>query len=203
MFGWQVCTQPGWTAQGTQGQKRLILDHASEMYAHLRSGAGKKLVLEAGYGPEEGEEGDITLCKVSRTAQSAPPSDTDRIGDGGAMPLAPPGHMSSPSGVWCSRVWCNCVVDGGVRFFLSQPTFSRTGLHRSQLSSEPSALCVVLSHPKNLSVASIDNLIKQYRGAAPKPVKSSEGDIDVVFLLVVTGASHTTHVDTIRFMGIQ
>lgn len=70
MFCWQVCTQPGWTAQGTQGQKRLILDHASEMYAQLRSGAGKKLVLEAGYGPEEGEEGDITLCKVSRTAQS-------------------------------------------------------------------------------------------------------------------------------------
>eukprot|EP00752_Nemacystus_decipiens_P012440 g11021.t1 len=60
-----VCTQPGWTAQGTQGQKRLILDHAAEMHSQLRSGAGKKLVLEAGYGPEGGEEGDIhiTVCK--------------------------------------------------------------------------------------------------------------------------------------------
>eukprot|EP00903_Cladosiphon_okamuranus_P020617 g18927.t1 len=58
-----VCTQPGWTAQGVQGQKRLILDHASEMYSQLRSGAGKKLVLEAGYGPEEGKEGDVTVCK--------------------------------------------------------------------------------------------------------------------------------------------
>lgn len=34
------------------------------MYSQLRSGAGKKLVLEAGYGPESGEEDDITVCKV-------------------------------------------------------------------------------------------------------------------------------------------
>ncbi|CAN0412618.1 unnamed protein product, partial [Pylaiella littoralis] len=58
-----VCTKAGWTAQGVQGQKRLILDHAAEMYSQLRSGAGKKLVLEAGYGPEGEEEGEITLCK--------------------------------------------------------------------------------------------------------------------------------------------
>ncbi|CAN0321502.1 unnamed protein product [Ectocarpus sp. 12 AP-2014] len=60
-----VCTEAGWTAQGAQGQKRLILDHASEMYSQLRSGAGKKLVLEAGYGPVEGEgdDGEITVCK--------------------------------------------------------------------------------------------------------------------------------------------
>lgn len=67
-IGWQVCTQPGWTAQGTQGQKRLILDHAGEMYSQLRSGAGKKLVLEAGFGPEDGEEGEITVCKVGEIA---------------------------------------------------------------------------------------------------------------------------------------
>ncbi|CAM9487187.1 unnamed protein product, partial [Scytosiphon promiscuus] len=58
-----VCTQAGWTAQGTQGQKRLILDHAGEMYSQLRSGAGKKLVLEAGYGPADEAEGEITVCK--------------------------------------------------------------------------------------------------------------------------------------------
>lgn len=62
-FG-QVCTEAGWTAQGAQGQKRLILDHASEMYSQLRSGAGKKLVLEAGFGPLEGDDDEITVCKV-------------------------------------------------------------------------------------------------------------------------------------------
>lgn len=61
-----MCTQEGFAAQGTQGQKRLILDHAAEMYSQLRSGAGKKLVLEAGYGPEGGDEGEITLCKVKK-----------------------------------------------------------------------------------------------------------------------------------------
>ena len=60
--GIQVCTEAGKTAEGTQGQKRLILEHAAEMYDQLRSGAGVTLVLEAGYASEPG--GDIVVCKV-------------------------------------------------------------------------------------------------------------------------------------------
>ncbi|CAN0575778.1 unnamed protein product [Laminaria digitata] len=60
--GIQVCTEAGKTAEGTQGQKRLILEHAAEMYDQMRSGAGVILVLEAGYASEPG--GDIVVCKV-------------------------------------------------------------------------------------------------------------------------------------------
>lgn len=60
--GIQVCTEAGKTAEGTQGQKRLILEHAAEMYDQMRSGAGVTLVLEAGYASEPG--GDIIVCKV-------------------------------------------------------------------------------------------------------------------------------------------
>lgn len=77
-----MCTAPGWSAQGTQGQKRLILDHAGEMHPQLRSGAGKKLVLEVGYGPAGEDEGDVTLCKVSelsRRRTTTPPAGTDDV----------------------------------------------------------------------------------------------------------------------------
>lgn len=55
----QVCTEEGKTAEGIQGQKRLILDHAAKMYADLNS---KKLVLETGYSLEGNSE--VIPCKV-------------------------------------------------------------------------------------------------------------------------------------------
>lgn len=60
----QVCTEPGKTAEGLQGQKRLVLEHADTIYVPLRSGSGRKLELEVGYSKEEG--GEVILCKVRR-----------------------------------------------------------------------------------------------------------------------------------------
>lgn len=57
-----MCTEPGKTAEGVQGQKRLILEHAAEMYDQLRSGAGQKLALEVGYSMEKGDE--VEVCKA-------------------------------------------------------------------------------------------------------------------------------------------
>eukprot|EP00904_Undaria_pinnatifida_P008366 jgi/Undpi1/465/HiC_scaffold_1.g00461.m1 len=63
-----VCTEAGKTAEGTQGQKRLILEHAAEMYDQMRSGAGVTLVLEAGYSSEPG--GDIVVCKAKYSGEA-------------------------------------------------------------------------------------------------------------------------------------
>ncbi|CAM9711922.1 unnamed protein product [Ascophyllum nodosum] len=57
-----VCTEAGKTAEGIQGQKRLILEHALEIHEDLKSTGSKKLVLEAGY--SIGEEGEVILSKA-------------------------------------------------------------------------------------------------------------------------------------------
>lgn len=59
----QVCTETGKTAEGIQGQKRLILDHAAKMYMDLNS---KKLTLETGYSLEGASE--VVPCKVTQTS---------------------------------------------------------------------------------------------------------------------------------------
>lgn len=64
MLSMQVCTEAGKIAEGLQGQKRLVLEHADTIYPPLRSGSGRKLELEVGYSNEEDEE--VILCKVRR-----------------------------------------------------------------------------------------------------------------------------------------
>lgn len=60
----QVCTEQGKLAEGVQGQKRLILEHAATIYDDLRSTEAKTMVLEAGYAIDQG--GEVVLCKVKR-----------------------------------------------------------------------------------------------------------------------------------------
>ena len=60
----QVCTEEGKTAEGVQGQKRLILEHAAAIYDELRSTEAKTVVLEAGYAIEQ--EGEVVVCKVKK-----------------------------------------------------------------------------------------------------------------------------------------
>lgn len=61
-----MCTEAGKTAEGVQGQKRLILEHAAEMYDELRSMSGVRVVMDAGYAVEEG--GEVAVCKVRAVA---------------------------------------------------------------------------------------------------------------------------------------